>query len=196
MLWADLSAAGLLDGGFNTATSDTPPVGGFNTIPVASLGQYFPKAKMGAGNYVYAWSGGYSTADRKNYWGVSDINETFGSYIVTSPGLTVQQAYNIDQKIDDGLPQTGVVTAIFLSIGPVWASGTSGGWGASVFGDYDADTWGPITPQTVNPLYATDNGATLDQTCYNNGHTLAPEHYSMKYNNGNGQNCALSFQFQ
>ena len=48
----------------------------------------------------------------------------------------------------------------------------------------------------MNPLYATDNGATLDQTCYNNGHTLAPEHYSMEYNNGNGQNCALSFQFQ
>jgi hypothetical protein len=57
-------------------------------------------------------------------------------------------------------------------------------------------TFGPITSQTVNPYYSTDNGVAVTDTCYNNGHTLAPEHYSIEVNQSAGPNCSLSFKFQ
>jgi len=188
LLWVDLSMAGLVDGSFNTATAYSPPG---SDITGAAIGSYLPQAKLGQGNYIYAWSGISSwsagTGDiftGINYWGISavvDIGVTSdnGKMTTDNPGITVQQAYNIDKKMDDGLPQSGSVTAIYLygsgSTGdPVWTDGT--------------DTIGS-PPSTT----ATAGSAT---TCMDNGNVAGAKKYSVGQNGGTGMNCGLSFRFQ
>jgi hypothetical protein len=54
------------------------------------------------------------------------------SSAIATVGLTVSQAYNIDNKIDDGLPQSGNVTAIYTN-GLAPHIVTSGGNSASCY---------------------------------------------------------------
>jgi prepilin-type N-terminal cleavage/methylation domain-containing protein len=171
MFWVDLSTANLIEGGFNTATSNIMPPA---TITGAALNNYLPPAKLGGSNYVYVWSGGYHNAlNGLNYYGVSAVTSiTTAGYIYSSLGLTVRQAYSIDQKVDDGLPQSGNVIAFFLD--------------ADVA--YNVEYAGPIDTR------GTDGSAT---TCYDNsGVVSAIQQYSLGRNGGAGVNCALSFQFQ
>jgi len=184
--WIDLSQAGLLEGRFNTANLVTTPYT-FNSISASQVPNYLPRAKLGQG-FVYVWSGGWSGSDRLNYFAVSDVTEG-GTFPTGAPNLTVAQAYAIDTKLDDGLPQTGRVIADLASW---WAAGGPSGSG----GDFDQDTFGPITSSTVTPFYSSWTGLTPGQTCYSNGDTLQTEHYSISQNNGSGLNCALSFRFQ
>ena len=86
----------------------------------------------------------------------------------------MQQAYNIDQKMDDGLPQTGKVTATYANFNNGWWAAGGGVQGA-------ADT------------SATSPSAT---TCFDNGSVAGTQQYSMSQNKGTGVNCALSFKFQ
>lgn len=172
MLWVDLSTAHLIDGGFSSAT---PTVYNGGT---SAVGLYLPAAKIGAGNYVYSWSTG-----GMNYWGISSIT-WLGSGIPTSqPMLTVAQAYAIDNKVDDGLPQSGRVTAQYLdgsSFG--YSIGTGFGWAGS-----GGVTGGPYT--TATPGTST--------TCFDNGNTSgAVQKYSISRSNGTGVNCAVSFRLQ
>jgi len=204
VFWMDLSNARLIDGGFS--------LGSFTAYPPLTTGggvnKYFPSAKLGAGNDVYVWSGGWTngidltgsaTSDEKNYFTVASVQGMNASILGTNDGLTVSQAYNIDNKIDDGLPQFGRVTALLTiyNFGPVWAGGAytyppdylgvSGNYTAA----HDPTTHGPVTAASAvatpsNPL-----------SCYDNNNTAgAIERYSISTNNGTGINCALSFQFQ
>jgi prepilin-type N-terminal cleavage/methylation domain-containing protein len=130
MFWVDLSKANLVDGSFNSAgktTGATPATMSLSGsgIMTASVVQYFfPPAKItggGRGNFVYVWSN-----NGLNYFGITS-NIMIGAddpwYIDSSPGLTVVQAYNIDTKIDDGLPLTGRVTPQYQNDNPQWAAG-------------------------------------------------------------------------
>jgi hypothetical protein len=118
-------------------------------------------------------------------------NQAVGNCCLNSnPGLTVQRAYSIDKKIDDGLPQLGNVTSIYLdtslptgnpySFYPVWAAdgnmqGANDGYG--------------------NPTTAAIPGSST--TCYDNGNVAGqPQQYSVEISNGANVNCALSFRFQ
>ena len=195
LFWEDLSNAGLIDGNFNTATAINPfPAGA--TGPNVAL--YFPQAKIGQNNYIYVWAGGYlasccllSDIDNKNYFGLSVVNnaEICVACIstATAVGITVSQAYNIDLKIDDGMPQTGRVTALYLSgnAGPRWAGPTG--------------VWGGHDPTTGGPVVSGDGVSTAPSatTCYDNSSVAgANEQYSLSQNGGTGLNCALSFRFQ
>lgn len=207
MVWVDLSKAGMLDGSFTTANLTTPPP----AVTALEVPLYFPAAKIGNGNYVYAWSGGWRAVrrggDGYNYLSVSALvgsPASFQGLMASNVNLSVFEAYSMDSKIDDGMPQAGKVTALSAAI-RYWACG--GNWnslyppsdpayGANNIGDVDGTTGGPITGDTITPYYATDNGAEYSDTCYNNGHTLQPEHYSTEFNNGQGRNCAVSFQIQ
>jgi hypothetical protein len=99
--------------------------------------------------------------------------------MTSSPALTAQEAFDIDRKIDDGFPQTGNVTAIYLNsvlvfTQPAWAAG------GGVQGTADTS--------------ATSGSAS---TCYDNqGAGGAAQQYSTEINNGSNVNCALSFRFQ
>jgi hypothetical protein len=203
MFWVDLTTAKMVDGGFSTNNMLLSPAAG---VAATVVYKYFPAAKIGNGNYIYVWSGGWQIfsgppGNSVNYFGLSAVlagPAAWNGAMTSNVSLTVRQAYNIDQKIDDGLPMTGNVMAMYPSIMALWPAGGAADpiQGAINYGDHDGDTGAPITPQTVNPYYATDNGVTLAQTCYNNGHTLVAEHYSMEVNQGAGPNCALSFKFQ
>jgi hypothetical protein len=151
-----------------------------------------PEAKIGNGNCFFVWSGGVSGSNGVNYYDLSVYENLFGygrcSYCLASnPGLTVAQAYSIDSKMDDGLPQSGNVKALYLSADDqgdpnvAWAGvGTfnEGGIPASSDSGYTTATAGSAT------------------TCFDNGNVTGIQKYSLAQNNGAGVNCALSFRMQ
>ena len=191
VFWVDLSTANLIDGTFNTASPTVVPS---SAISGSTLNSYLPVAKVGGGNYVYVLSGGYSyyahssEGDNANYFGIAAISSIpAGGHVISTPGLSAQQAYAIDKKIDDGLPQSGSVVALYDnatlagSLYPSWAGGPSAA-GASTGAN------GPTTVPT----------AQSSTTCYDNGGGSGAMQYSLggTTNNGANLNCALSFKFQ
>lgn len=172
MFWKDLHNAKLVAGKFEGA--------GFYEYPCCysgnSIGQFLPAAKTKG--WIYAWSGGYSIANASasngvNYFTLTEIQsiDYTTAQSTDTPSLTVRQAYSIDAKIDDGLPQAGTVLAL---TGNSWAGGggTTGTMGT---------------------------GATTasSNTCYDNsGVGGAVQKYSINYNNGGGLNCSLTFKMQ
>lgn len=110
--WEDLSQAGLIEGTFDTAT-DAAPV---SSITTTQLPLYIPQAKIN-GNFVYVWS--YIGS---NYFGLSAYQQiNVDGTNQNGVGLTVLQAYKIDQKLDDGYPVSGNIAAQFPQLGP-WQS--------------------------------------------------------------------------
>lgn len=205
VFWVDLSTAKLIDGAFNAATNTSHPAYNITlTSTPYSLNSFFPQAKIGNGNYVYVWSGGVPevngevAGDNVNYFGISVPNSSeggigTGGWPYTDQGMTVQQAYGIDKKMDDGLPQSGNVQAWYVDWEktPAWVAWSTA---SGSMGDYDQTTGGPITAQTSNPYYDLQNGGVISQECYTNGNTLNPEQYNLAY--GSNVNCGLSFRFQ
>jgi len=201
MFWVDLSSAAgghLIDGSFTAATPTTIPSA---NVVGTNIGAYFPTAKLGRGNSVYVWSGGWGSgytpnpnnnSNEGNYFGISVItNSAFGSGYDGIPNsyadIPVAEAYAIDKKMDDGFPQSGRVTAMYVDFsvpgqtGVAWAAG-SGNFGANS----GLPSYGPTT--TATPASST--------TCYDNANSTAAMAYSMSVSSGANPNCALSFQFQ
>jgi prepilin-type N-terminal cleavage/methylation domain-containing protein len=169
--WGDIGspkAGNLIDGSFPNSSTPTGSLSGSGP----DFSGYLPLAKIGKGNSVYIW-----TNNSINYYGLSVLTTLSNNYIQSNNGLTVRQAYDIDKKIDDGLPQSGRVLALRIDqFGYTWANG-----------DITVDD-SPIT--TATPSSPT--------TCYDNSNssTGAVQQYSLTQNKGAGVNCSLSFQFQ
>jgi hypothetical protein len=179
--WVDLSssvAGNLIEGGFNTATA----LFNNSTITGLNLNLYFPQAKLGHGNYFYVWSG-YLVSGMVdtgiNYYGLSAVTQVSGGQLDSTHNIAVAEAYAIDKKVDDGLPESGNVMAWYVNGGwEYWADGTLAWNNAG------------STPETI----AIAGSAT---SCYDNGNNAsATINYSLSQNNGAGANCALSFKFQ
>jgi prepilin-type N-terminal cleavage/methylation domain-containing protein len=187
--WVDLSAAKMIDGSFTSGGLNpftaTPVI---TTTSSPSLAQWLPSARISKGNSVYVWSN-----TGIDYFGLSGVVAIpSGNVPRGQPGLTVQQAYSIDNKIDDGLPQSGRVTAQYLDDVVFGASNTglNSGWAGSggVYGNI------PYTTTTAgSSTTCFDNSNAASGTPGVNG---ATQHYSLEINNGTNLNCALSFQFQ
>jgi len=184
MFWVDLSKAGFIEGGFNAASSTIAV-----TFSGSQVSQVFPQAKVGQGNYIYAysgwwWNGSSWVTDGTNYFGLSAVTTNNYEYglITSSPGLTVQQAFMIDQKIDDGFPQSGRVLAKYNTNYAGNPSGVTTAWaGTTISGQ---------TPYTT----ATPGSST---TCFDNGDsTGATQQYSTEQSGGTGMDCALTFVMQ
>jgi prepilin-type N-terminal cleavage/methylation domain-containing protein len=182
MFWVDLSTVNLIDGGFNTATPNTMPGSFITLVSQPSLIAYLPQAKLGGGNFIYVWSGGpnynaLGESNSINYYGLSaatQIATVNGCQwcLSSTPALSVQAAYSMDKKMDDGLPQSGNVMA-FYSLG-------NGG-----------------TPEAWAGPSDTSKTAGSSTTCYDNGNVAgATQQYSVEINNGANVTCALSFRFQ
>jgi prepilin-type N-terminal cleavage/methylation domain-containing protein len=176
LFWVDLSATGLIDSAFNTANATTVLSTGTNVNPTL----YLPAAKIGSGNYVYVWSGGpqlAGTPNSINYFGLSSVTGGIAgcsNCAASNPALSVAQAYAIDTKIDDGLPQSGQIIAVYTNggLGATWAGGAS-----------------QVPPYTTG----TPGSST---SCFDNGNSAgSSQQYSMEQNSS-GLNCALSFQMQ
>ncbi len=115
--WLDISSAAagsLIDGVFPNGGAVEPVcnLGGQSTVLSGTgIGTYFPSAKIGHGNYVYV----YETSGF-NWFGIAAITSTSNSgSIVTNANIPVIQAYNMDAKVDDGLPSTGNIQAAYLN---------------------------------------------------------------------------------
>jgi prepilin-type N-terminal cleavage/methylation domain-containing protein len=178
VFWRDLSTANLISGNYQGLDTFTTGYAITATTSV-TINQWFPAAKIVA-NSVYVWSGGFGSGDGLNYFGISNVSSIpFNSIPLSTPGLTVRDAFNIDTKMDDGLPQTGNVKALYLNNTINWNTAT---WaaGGGVSGTSDTS--------------ATPGSST---TCYdNNSNGGTPQKYSLSQNNGIGTNCALSFKLQ
>jgi prepilin-type N-terminal cleavage/methylation domain-containing protein len=188
--WSDLSAARMIDGTLSTATATN-----FPTVEITGtlINLYLPPAKIGSGRFVYVWSYGvaytypsYSCCSYHttgiNYFSIgaiTDIAAYNGWPVANTPPFTVVQAYNIDKKIDDGLPTSGKVVAVSVTgSDPYWADGAN---------DVLYNTF-PLTPSST---------PSSTSSCYDNGNNSAnTEQYSMEINKGSGLNCYLSFQMQ
>ncbi len=177
MVWVDLSQAGLIDGYFVTASETTIPGILITASSSPSLAMFLPEAKLGQGNYIYVYSRGWGNNTGLNSFGMSAVTQ-IGTGLLSTPGLTVKQAYDIDKKIDDGLPQSGNVMALYLTsnygfASPVWAGTTAS-----------------------QPPYTSGTGGS-SSTCFDNGNSTGTrQHYSIEISNGTNVNCALSFRFQ
>jgi hypothetical protein len=113
------------------------------------------------------WSGGPNSGDGLNYFGLAAMTQlTAGSIPLANTALTVRQAYDMDNKVDDGLPQSGKVMALYQP----------GGWAGN------------------NPGVATGgySGSCYD----NGNNASATMVYSLEINSGAFANCYLSFRFQ
>lgn len=125
LFWSDLSQAHLMDATVSGSyISGSPPCGGFTanltTTPGSNyIGAFFPPAKIGNGNFVYVYDGAHpvdSCCGGLNWFGVAAMTTVLANGgTVANPAITVMQAYNIDNKIDDGLPTSGNVRATYLN---------------------------------------------------------------------------------
>jgi hypothetical protein len=146
-----------------------------------------PIAKLGQNNFIYV-----SSHNGVNYFNLGAINPPAIGYYggienasiqALTNALTVQQAYAIDSKIDDGLPQTGTVKAGYAYDGNYY-------WWAGSFEQW----YGGINfPDGVN----TSAWAGSSTSCFDNGNVGGmTHHYSITQNGGAGLNCALTFRMQ
>jgi len=188
VFWQDLSTASLID---NTPPyvagsghpNNYPKTTGYNANPTLNstpgVKDWIPTAKLGTANFVYLYS-----LNGINYFAVASVTHIGWDIESTAnPGLTVQQAYNIDKKIDDGTPQSGSVSVCYYNYDihsweVIYAAG--GGVGANGGGN--------CTPTTAATAPASTD-------CFGNNNTAGAMAYSVS-TNGNLQNCALSFKFQ
>lgn len=183
MVWVDLSKAGLIEGSFTAGNPINPPA---TAITGSGIDSYFPQAKIGGGNYVYVWShsnepsfpnSSFIGTTAGNYFGISAVTSIgTGGGISSSRTIPVKDAYNIDSKIDDGIPRTGNVIAAYVTNYPQWTNGNSN---AILF---------------ENPNMGAIGASST--TCFDNGNTSGEPVYSIRTNSGNGLNCALSFKMK
>jgi len=120
LFWEDLSspiAGGFIDGSFAGASAPQAIVCNGIAVVLSStnLNLYFPLAKIGHGNYVYVYP--YNSV---NWYGVSAITSVnVNGEVFSGANISVKQAYDIDRKMDDGLPLSGKVQAIYVNSGPM-----------------------------------------------------------------------------
>ena len=127
MLWSDLTYANgmkinLIEGNFSQSDIVAGPPAIFQTQPWLMI----PAAKIGGSNYISVYSPGYCcgwvNTDPRNYYALSSFISLSGGDMTAGPGISVKTAYDVDKKLDDGLPQTGSVTATYGGVNGVWTS--------------------------------------------------------------------------
>ncbi len=160
VFWSDLQRAGLISGDFSAAPVTAP--GAFTND------QLLPKGKINS-HYVYVWS-----RAQQSFFGVSSVT-AIGDTVYSSATMPVGDAFRMDTKTDDGLPNTGSIKAEYQNASISWTTGypyaNAGGYIAA--GAYPAV-------------------AASATTCFDNGNVNNAT-YSYSVSNESGQNCALSF---
>ena len=106
LFWVHLSQANLIDSVFNQTAASIAGAAP-TAYTVASLVQIMPLAKVGRGNYISVGS-----TSGINYYYMAGITATTAAGALTqNVALTPIEAYNMDVKMDDGAPNSGVVQA-------------------------------------------------------------------------------------
>lgn len=110
IFWRHLSEAQLIDGTFamrGNSVIDTSVMGGSVTGVVTNVSDSFPPAKIGQGNYFVVVA---VTDD--NWFQIFPIKTVItNDFTSDNKGLSPMESENLDRKIDDGAPMTGMVKA-------------------------------------------------------------------------------------
>ncbi len=101
LYWRDLNDAGYVDGYYQNATE------ALATIANEDLVEWFPEAKLGRGNFVTTFS-----VEGRNWFEITGITSVAAGVYTLTLGLSPSEAFNIDNKMDDGRPLTGGVRAL------------------------------------------------------------------------------------
>lgn len=167
MFWNDMSVAGLIDGSLQgTLNQDT---GGLITVSPIQISTTFPAAAIGRSNYVTVSAiPSPRNGSGFNYWMVAQIYEIGSGSYLNGSIMTPMEAYNIDIKMDDGMPNTGLVHS--CSGSPAQGFSESGAWAVGGGNFYC----------TMGGTSATDPADTYIRS---------------PANGGNIQNCNLRFRF-
>lgn len=133
MFWRHLTDANLVDGAFgvtgNSALAGTgtaaAPGTGLLTAAVTNVAQSLPPAKLGRGTSFLVYSN-----NGLNYYQIYTVTGITAPGVMTAGAsqMTPTEAYNIDQKVDDGAPNTGGVRArgiAAVNANPTWVAATT-----------------------------------------------------------------------
>lgn len=101
--WQDLSDTQLISQNLQT-TTDTYIDG---TAPTFDLKNHMPDSKLRAGVYWFV----YPLNDRNTYYVGSVSSVSAVGVLSASDGLTPREANDIDEKLDNGIPNTGTIRA-------------------------------------------------------------------------------------
>lgn len=184
LFWQQLGAAHLIEGNYQNVQLYN---NGNASVYGSNVGLYLPRAKIGiASTHIYVWAngptgGGAPAANGMNYFGIGGVPSLlYGwNWMTSVVALTPTEAYSIDAKADDGLPQSGVVTA------------------AGATGSFDGGRWfGAYASSPYQGAPTTAATAASSTTCYDNGNTVgATQRYSVTTDNGMNVTCGISFRF-
>ncbi len=127
--WTDLSGAGLIEGSFTDSTDAVVPACPAFAVP-CHWSRYFPEVKTGREGYITAFHSNIPQAPPYNMTNQQGLLFEISALHNNgaTPSLTVNEAYSIDNKIDDGMPMTGNIRSGFPGVGGV---------GSGPLGEYD-----------------------------------------------------------
>ncbi|MCI5049325.1 MAG: prepilin-type N-terminal cleavage/methylation domain-containing protein [Rickettsiales bacterium] len=102
LFWRDLYDAELIEDTFTAGTDAAQTAANPDAIK-----DYLPEAKIGRGNVITVFSD-----TGRNFWYMTGMTSILaGGAFTERDALAPEEAFNIDVKIDDGLPLTGGVRA-------------------------------------------------------------------------------------
>jgi len=172
MFWRHLSEAQLTNGSYGMANNSLINADGQLTGDVGTIAESLPPSKLPGGYFVAYWhpwswpSGSYPNVNYFELQGITAIGSDIGRPS-GNPILTPSDAYAIDSKMDNGMPNNGKVTTRSIVAGDSW--------------DNIPSNIGAANCQSGNP----PADFFLATSTYNAGGTV-----------GNTPLCALAFQFQ
>lgn len=105
--WKQLSLAGLIEGTYSGIAGTG---GGLHTV----FGENAPRSRLSKGGWGLQWlsaSPGDSATFAGNYGNFYTFGAEFASTVPLARVLKAEEAWNIDTKLDDGMPNTGNITA-------------------------------------------------------------------------------------
>lgn len=166
--WRHLSDASLVDGSYGVVGPSLITAAGATTGAVTEVSRSLPLAKLGPAGFVTVYS-----VSGLNYYHVIPMTGiaagAFGG-TATASGMTPTQAYNIDAKLDDGSPLTGIVMARSV----------------------DATTLNGVPGATALP---SANAVTTAATCTVGTGVNTDTYNRVAATGGNDPSCSLRFRF-
>jgi hypothetical protein len=109
LFWTDLSSSGFI----NASITGAAPVEAILQNAPASWDTVLFKGKMGGHIAVFSCRNKPKCSGRNNFFHFANFTDTGGTAVwglpVLNHNLTVSQAEDIDKKIDNGLPNSGII---------------------------------------------------------------------------------------